>query len=170
MNTFMLPQTIAKLVEARNQVRDHYNQILRAEGREVQLNFTLDGNLVGDIGEAIAVELFDLHLVSTKSNPGIDGYVGKRSVQVKATGRGLGPAFRPVETRADHLLFFDLDFNAGTGVIYYNGPEHLVIQTLPKAWTGQRIASRTQIQKIDGALSEEDRLPLLRPDLILPQR
>jgi hypothetical protein len=167
LKAFKLPKVIAELVSARNRVRDHYNEILGADGREAQLDFTLDGNLVGDIGEAIAVELFGLHLVNSKSHPGIDGYVGARSVQVKATGRGLGPAFRPVEIRADHLLFFDLDFASGTGVIYYNGPEDLIIQTLPTNWKGQRLASRKQIREIDATLGDEDRLPLHRPDLIL---
>ena len=35
-----------------NRLRDHY--------RSAALEFTLDGNLIGDIGEAVAAELFGL--------------------------------------------------------------------------------------------------------------
>ena len=48
--TFVLPPVIAAMVEARNEVRAHYAAILRQQGSETELNFTLDGNLVGDIG------------------------------------------------------------------------------------------------------------------------
>ena len=52
MLEFDLPPAIADLVAARNKLRAHQPS--------VGLKFPLDGNLVGDLGEAIAVELFDL--------------------------------------------------------------------------------------------------------------
>ncbi|WP_333815375.1 DUF6998 domain-containing protein [Tabrizicola sp.] len=168
MLTFSLPPAIADLVSARNRVRDHYWQMFDRGGHQTRLNFTLDGNLVGDIGESLAVELFGVRLVDSKSHPGIDGYAPDgRSVQVKATGSGLGPAFRPVELRAEHLLFFDLDFDKCQGVISYNGPEHYVIQTLPAVWTGQRLASRRRIRDLDAALAETERLPLIATQSVL---
>ncbi|PYE40441.1 hypothetical protein DFI02_1164 [Rhizobium sp. PP-F2F-G20b] len=48
MRPFDLPPVITDLVLARNRLRDHYI----SSG----LNFTLDGNLIGDIGEAVAAE------------------------------------------------------------------------------------------------------------------
>ena len=48
-------------------------EILKSQDHKAELQFTLDGNLVGDIGEAIAVELFGVELVTTKSTQGIDG-------------------------------------------------------------------------------------------------
>jgi hypothetical protein len=75
MQTFALPPAIAQLVLARNAVRDHYRRILIREGSDVDLAFTLDGNLIGDIGEAIAVDLFGVKLVTARSTQGIDGYV-----------------------------------------------------------------------------------------------
>jgi hypothetical protein len=56
---------------------------------------TLDGNLVGDLAEALALSRFDLKLVEIKSHAAIDGFgLDGRSVHVKATGTGRGPAFR----------------------------------------------------------------------------
>lgn len=53
---FVLPPVIRELIVARNNVRDHY----ASSG----LSFTLDGNLVGDLGEALAADLFGLNLIA----------------------------------------------------------------------------------------------------------
>lgn len=162
MHTFDLPPAIAQLLEARNSVRKHYEAILREQGSQVELKFTLDGNLVGDIGEAIATELFGVTLVDAKSTEGIDGHAkGGRTVQVKATGTKRGPAFRQTETRADHLLFFCLDFETATGSIAYNGPEHYVTRYLPEVFSGQRMVSRGQVKRADEQVQDHERLPRL---------
>jgi hypothetical protein len=162
MDTFSLPPAIAQLLEARNSVRRHYEKVLRAQGSQVDLKFTLDGNLVGDIGEAIATELFGVKLVETKSTEGIDGYAPDgRTVQVKATGTKRGPAFRKTETRAEHLLFFCLDFENATGTVVFNGPEHHVTRYLPEEFRGQRMVTRPQIQRADAVVDDAERLPRL---------
>lgn len=104
---FKLPKQIAALVQSRDELKAHYQKCLKKVGSEVELKFTLDGNLVGDLGEALAVELFGVKLVEIKSTVGIDGYVrgGKQTVQVKATGTGRGPAFRKTETRQTICCF-----------------------------------------------------------------
>ena len=70
------------LTEARIAVRDYYRR------KGLNLEFTFDGNLVGDLGEACAVEEYAMTLVKAKSNAGFDGYTpdGKRTIQVKAKG------------------------------------------------------------------------------------
>ena len=47
METFPLPSALTSLLEARNSVRNHYEKMLRLQGSQVDLKFTLDGNLVG---------------------------------------------------------------------------------------------------------------------------
>jgi hypothetical protein len=150
---FDLPAEIRALVAARNNLRQRYVA--------VGLTFTIDGNLVGDLGEAIAAELFGIQL-SARNGTGIDGRAPDgRSVQVKATGSSIGPAFRQVDTRADHLLFFALDFERCTGEVVYNGPEHPVIACLPEIWTGQRMVSLTRIRSCNALVDNSDRLPML---------
>ncbi|GGB67495.1 DUF6998 domain-containing protein [Henriciella pelagia] len=163
MTAFALPEPIRHLVLARNGLRDHYQVMLNKAESGAALNFTLDGNLVGDIGEAIAVELFGVKLVTAKSVAGIDGYApdGKTTVQVKVTGTGRGPAFRQTETRADHLLFFDLDFENLTGTVVFNGPEHFAISKLPDIFSGQRSLTARQIRQADELVPAEKRLPLV---------
>ncbi len=151
---FQLPSAIADLVAARNRLRDHY----KAAG----LKFTLDGNLVGDLGEAIGAELFGIILTPARGAAGIDGVARDgRTVQIKATGRRRGPAFRLVETKADHLLFFDLDFEAATGLVVFNGPERIATARLPAQFRGQRSLTPLQIRAADAQVRREDRLPML---------
>lgn len=153
MQVFELPPAIADLVAARNRLREHYV----AAG----LDFTLDGNLVGDLGEAIASELFGIKLVPRRSTEGIDGFAPDgRTVQIKATGTGRGPAFRLVETKADHLLFFDLDFERARGTVVFNGPERIATASLPRQFTGQRSLTRLQIRAADARVAADERLPI----------
>ncbi|WP_292498840.1 hypothetical protein [Mesorhizobium sp.] len=70
MKKFKLPPAIADLVAARNNLRAHYQAVLPRGASNVDLSFTLDGNLVGDLGEAIAAELFGVRLVETKIDGG----------------------------------------------------------------------------------------------------
>lgn len=160
MTRFALPPDIAELIAARDKVRGHYAQKLRAMGSNVELSFTLDGNLIGDLGEALAADLFGITLVETKSHEAIDGFTPDgRSVQVKATGTRRGPAFRQTETRADHLIFLDLDLENATGEIVYNGPEHYAVAMLPEVFVGQRSLTRGQIRAADLLVRAEERLP-----------
>lgn len=150
--TFALPPVITDLVLARNRLRDHY--------RSAALYFTLDGNLIGDIGEAVAAELFGLKL-STRNGTGIDGYAPDgRSVQVKATGTNRGPAFRMVDTRADHLLFLAFDLENLKGEVVYNGPEQIALSFLPSEWVGQRSLTRAQVRQADLLVRHDQRLPM----------
>ena len=146
---FALPPVVADLV-ARNKLRAHY--------KSAGLKFTLDGNLVGDIGESIAAEIFGVQLVPGNGT-GIDGHAPDgRSVQVKATGTGRGPVFRCVDTRADHLLFLDIDFENLKGQVIFNGPEHVALSKMPEAWLGQRPVSKGHIRAADKSVDDGDRL------------
>jgi hypothetical protein len=152
---FELPPVIAELVSARNRLREHY--------AVAGLRFTLDGNLVGDIGEAVAAELFGLELTA-RCGEGVDALApDQRTVQVKASGSGLGPAFRKVETRADHLVFLGIDFEACRGAVIYNGPEHIALASFPETWIGQRSLTIGQIRRADAVVASDQRLQPIAP-------
>lgn len=155
MIKFKLPPVIAELILARNRVRDHYN----VPG----LAFTLDGKLVGDIGEAVAAEMFGLTL-NPGCGTGIDGHSPDgRTVQVKATGTGRGPVFRQVDTRAEHLIFIDFNFAELEGEVVFNGPEHIALRNMPPTWRNQRSVTKVQIRLLNAEVSPEDRLPVIDP-------
>ncbi|PZT99108.1 MAG: hypothetical protein DI624_06075 [Brevundimonas sp.] len=156
MDEFDLPNEIEPLLAARDALRQRY----ASSG----LSFTLDGNLVGDIGEAIAAELYGLQL-SARCGEGIDGMSpgpNPKTVQVKASGTGRGPAFRMVETRAEHLLFFHLDFTTRKGRTIFNGPEAIALEGSPAVWTGQRMLPLGRLKAANARVADADRLPLLR--------
>ena len=151
--SFRLPESVLALVEARNAIRNRYASL--------DLKFTFDGNLVGDLGEAIASELFGIRLDS-RSKEGTDGVAPNGwTVQVKASGTGRGPAFRNTKLTAKHLLFFTLDFEARRGVIVYNGPEEVVRALLlaNANWTGQRQIPIRKMSLLDLQVEAKDRLP-----------
>lgn len=151
---FKLPAYVRELVAARNKLKDHFS--------DYDLRFTFDGNLVGDLGEAVAADLFGLTLTG-RSNEGIDGYAPDgRSVQVKASGTRRGPAFRPVETKADHLIVLYLDYDACEGEVIYNGPEQPVVtQLLPDSWRDQRTANLRGLMKLNDSVADHERLPMI---------
>lgn len=162
MDKLELPHEVKALFNARNQLRDAMNSGIARIGSEVQLKFTLDGNLVGDIGEALSVINFGIRLVDTASHPGIDGYAPDgRSVQVKATATGRGAAFRQTEFEANHLIVFDLDLENATAMVLFNGPESYIRELLPKPIVGQRSVSRSQLLKADAKLQPHERLASL---------
>lgn len=149
---FKLPEIVSSLVTARNALRIHF------ENTDLQFNF--DGNLVGDLGEAIAAKLFSIKL-SRRGSAGIDGVAPcGRSVQVKATGISAGPAFTWHETKADILLFLSFDFDNLVGEVVYNGPLLLVLKgpRFAQPWQRQRQISLGVVKAADAIIADSDRL------------
>jgi hypothetical protein len=87
------------------------------EGRQ----FTIDGRLVGDIGEVIAALEYDIVLDET-SQPNYDGSTSDgRRVQIKATFKDK----LTFKTVPDYYLGFKLKSD-GTYEEIYNGPGNLI--------------------------------------------
>jgi hypothetical protein len=126
------------------------------------LRFTLDGRLVGDIAEATAASAFGLNLCR-KRTPGVDALTHDgRTVQIKASGIGKGPAFSPGEGYADHLIFLMLDFERAEAHVRYNGPEAPVRAELPSGFAGTKRVSMPRILALDAAVNEAHRLKRVR--------
>lgn len=152
--TLSLPQPVTDLWRAQQVLAKHY--------AHTGLKFTLDGRLVGDIAEALALEHFELSLPA-KRTKGIDALTTSGdSVQVKASGlTNSGPAFTPGTGIARYLLFFKFDFSAGTAVVIYNGLEAPIrAQLLPKEWTGAKVVNLAALRALADELGEEHALPL----------
>jgi hypothetical protein len=156
---FQLPPEVRPLTDARIAVRDYYRR------KGLNLEFSFDGNLVGDLGEACAVEQYGMKLVNARSNAGFDGYTpdGKRTIQVKAKGpSSKNIAFSYSEVHADHLLVLELDFDHGTGRAVYNGPEHYVRAYLPgKPWKGQKQVLLSRLRQAAARIRSDERLPMV---------
>lgn len=145
-----LPEVVRALVVAHRALVTSY--------AATDLRFTLDGRLVGDIAEATAAHAFDLELCVTRT-PGVDARTRSgRTVQVKSSAIGKGPAFTPGEGRADHLIFLSLDFDRCEAHVDYNGPEAPVRAELPIAFTGSKRVSMPRLLALDAEVAPKDRL------------
>lgn len=150
-----LPEPVKALYAAHTAMCQHFVH--------TGLTFTLDGKLVGDIGEAVIAEAYGVTLCRQRT-PGVDGHAADgRSVQIKATGLAkAGPAFTPGEGIADHLIFVRIDFGAGTAAVLYNGPEAPMRQLLPPTWSGTKVLRLAKVLALDATVRDDQRLPRLR--------
>lgn len=149
-----LPKAIRQLWAAHRAVKNEF--------KETGLNFTLDGRLVGDIGEALAMRCFGLKPPERRTS-GVDLLTldGKKSVQVKATGKpDTGPAFgfgKGLES-AGYLLFFALDFEANMATLIYNGPLAPMRAKLPPQWTGTKVVAFEDMRGLAAKVKTSERL------------
>ena len=149
-----LPQLVIDLWHSQQALANYYAQ--------TGLKFTLDGRLVGDIGEALALEHFDLEL-PPKRTKGVDALTASgQSVQIKASGlKNSGPAFTPGTGIAHYLLFFQFDFSAGKATVIYNGLEEPVrARLLPKEWSGTKVVKLPELLALARELGGKNSLPL----------
>jgi len=146
-----LPKCIADLARAADAVRHHY----KSSG----LNFTLDGKLVGDIGEVVAARYFGLTICQSRL-AGVDALTkNERTVQIKATGSPKkGPAFSKGEGRAQFLIFLYVDFENRTATILYNGLENPVRALLPREIASTKRLSLKRVLELDASVKSRDRL------------
>ncbi|MBN8243963.1 hypothetical protein JF546_13155 [Nitratireductor aquimarinus] len=125
--------------------------------------FTLDGMLVGDIGEVLAHKHFGIE-IHKPIRHGVDGVCPRGyPVQVKATGTGGGPVLNlsyPLQTD-QRLLFFELDFKTGNAHVIFNGPEQIARSMVPPTSTSRRLTPK-QIRKADLLVDDKDRIPRVR--------
>jgi len=157
MITLDLPDEVLSLWLAQQSLKRHFG--------DSGLKFTLDGRLVGDIAEAVAVEAFGLSFPKIRT-PGVDAICPKRrTVQIKSTGlANMGPAFSPGEGIARHLLFLRLNFAENKAYVLYNGPEDPVRRLLPsKPWFGTKRLKLNDVMALEKKVRISQRLQLKRP-------
>ncbi|MEQ9693467.1 hypothetical protein [Shimia sp. SDUM112013] len=147
-----LPPAVAALIEAQSQLRRQY--------AGTNLQFTLDGKLVGDIGEAVAAQAFDLELIGGNAT-GVDARTSQgKSVQIKATGKPKGSAhFRPSGVTADYLIVLFLNYADRRAELIYNGPEAPVRKHLYKTpFLAQKAVSLNLLRKLQKTVAKDDQL------------
>ena len=116
--------------------------------------FTLDGHLVGSIGEVIAAHMFDLTLnaASTRGHDAIA--VDGRRVEIKFT-QGKQVAFRHCP---DHAIVLARPRSRKLEVVY-NGPGHLLWDgSKPMPPNGQRPVSLAKLRRLDREVEHSARL------------
>lgn len=133
--------------------------VRRLEDRFPGRRFTLDGHLVGSIGEVWAAYRFGLKLLkaSAKTHDAVapDG----RHVQVKATG---GKSIS-ISSRPQHLIVLRLERDGGATTIY-NGPGRKPWMAAGKKQkNGQRSLSLAKLRALQEKVAPEDAVPHVEP-------
>jgi len=143
-------------------VRKLYKVVLELERLFPGRRFTLDGHLVGSIGEVIAVSRYDIELLPA-SHPCHDARDSLgRLVQIKATQR------RAVALRSepDYLIVLQLD-PSGNAREVYNGrgaPAWGAAGRMQR--NGQRPVSLSTLSTLAGRVGAEDRIRKRTPRLV----
>ena len=117
--------------------------------------FTIDGRLVGDIGETIASLYYDIELFK-KQKPDHDGLCSNGKVQVKATFKD-SLTFRTIP---EYYLGIKLFPNGGYEEIY-NGPGQLIYDHYKyRKSIGNKLLSFpiAELNKLSKTISPEDRI------------
>lgn len=144
--------------EVRTLLDSLYGSVERLEALFPGRKFTLDGHLVGSVGEVIAAYMFglDLNPASTMAHDGL--CPARRRVEIKFTqGRTVAIRHEP-----DHLLVLHRARNAHVRIVY-NGPGNLpwcaagAVQS-----NGQRPISLATLARLDADVPDVERLPLVR--------
>lgn len=144
------------------EVTSHLDALYAAsEGLEaifIGRKFTLDGHLVGSIGEVVAAYMFDLELMPA-STLGHDAMAPDgRQVEIKLT-QGKSVALRHAP---QHLIVLHRP-KGGPVRVVYNGPGGVVWDACGKPQkNGQQPISLSRLRTLDTAVAIADRLPQLR--------
>ena len=132
-----------------NKVSDYLNDLYAAsDGLEEMFpgrKFTLDGHLVGSVGEVLGAYIFDLDL-KPASSPGHDAKTRDgRDVEIKLTqGTSVG-----IRREPDHLIVLHRPKDGPLRIVF-NGPGTPAWNTAGKMQkNGQCSISLTQLSKID---------------------
>jgi hypothetical protein len=134
-----------------------FEGINRLKGAFPQKEFTIDGRLVGDIGEVVAALEYDVELFDVLHR-GHDGKTsGGRFVQVKATFKD-SLTFRTVP---DYYLGLKL-YRDGTHEEIYNGPGKLIFEKYKyRSGIGKDLLSfpNTDLRELSARVLESDCIP-----------
>ena len=141
--------------EVPNLVADLYRIVDRLEGLFHGRPFTVDGHLLGSIGEVLAAYHYGLDLTapSTKGCDAQSAWVG--GIEIKTTQR-KSVAFR---SEPPHLLVFQLD-RTGRADEVFNGPGKLVWPFVGnRQKNGQSSITLSKLRELQRIVPPTERLP-----------
>jgi hypothetical protein len=140
----MKNERIVKLKEEIKKLHDSVSELKRLFGSKMN-GFTLDGRLVGDIGEVVAEELFQikLHDMLKHHYDAVTTYEPKLNVQSKATFKeSLTYNHAP-----DYYIGIKLD-KEGCFEVIYNGPGKYIQEAYQRRKDIGKVLMSFPIQKL----------------------
>ena len=134
-------------------------QELESKYEKYGRKFTIDGHLIGSIGEVIVAEAFDLELLKS-SSPNVDAITkDNRKVQIKATQIDRVSFSKGLSHEAPQQVIVIHIEKDGEWELIYNGPGVNVYENLGKAQSnGQAQISLAKLRKLMLYVPEKDQL------------
>ncbi len=118
--------------------------------------FTLDGHLLGSIGEVLAQYYYGIEPYPN-SNKTHDGHINGRNVQIKIT-QGTSVDIMDVP---DYLLVLFLDKSDGNAFEVYNGPCEW-LRECKRTKSGWYSRSLTSLSKMDENIKDNERIQAIK--------
>ena len=135
-------------------IEELYEIVARLESMYKGRRFTIDGHLVGSIGEVIAKERYGLDLLPSSSERHDAVAKDGRMVQIKATQIKT----TSLSSEPEHLIVLKLD-KRGQAEEIYNGPGKPAWDGCGKRQkNGQRQISLAKLQRLMEGVSESERI------------
>lgn len=147
-------------------IRDLYAIVdrLGVECAEHDRHFTLDGHLLGSIGEVYAAERhgITLYMSSKKAHDGwkVDAAGRRREVQIKVTQTRAKRRVVPISHKPDYLIVL-LVGEDGSFEEVYNGPGAKVwdlVRDRSRPSNGQHQITLNKLRGLNAEVREEDRV------------
>jgi hypothetical protein len=132
---------------------------LRTAYKDQKKQFTLDGRLVGDIGEVLAEETYDIKLFEDLQKHHDATCPDGRLVQIKATMKGS------LTFPGDHIPLYYIGIKIhsdGTFTEVFNGPGAVAweaVKNRKATKTNLHSVSIAALSRLSATISEKDRIP-----------
>jgi len=142
-------------------------QKLRQLWMDTQRMFTIDGNLVGDLGEVLVAACYQVEL-ETPGAISYDGMHGIRRVEIKATCKPGNPRVSIQRAQEGHhetqaLIVVRIDpKEPDCFKEIYNGPINLLLNY--NSWTGRRLVSVRQLEQANRGVQVDARILRRNPE------
>jgi hypothetical protein len=142
-------------------IKDLVESVRKLEALFPGRRFTLDGHLLGSIGEALAAELYGLKLFPASTRCHHGSCPKGRNVQVKLTQRQQVAMYE----EAEHLIVLRLDEESMVEEVY-NGPGNEPWRAAGAVQkNGQRSISVNKLRNLSKSVGDDGRITIL----IMPQ-
>lgn len=150
--------------ELSNAIRQLYGIIdtLESDFSDHERHFTLDGHLLGSIGEVYVAERYNIRLFvsSFKGHDGVIKDRRERLVQIKVTQSRTRKKAIGLSSEPEWLLVLQVSVE-GEFIEVYNGPGDIVwnlVKDKPKPSNGQYQVALRRLLELNESVADDDRI------------
>lgn len=135
---------------------------LETDFSEHERHFTLDGHLLGSIGEVYAAERYNIKLFisSFKGHDGVTKDERERLVQIKVTQSRARKKAIGLSSEPKWLLVLQVN-DGGEFIEVYNGPGDIVwnlVKDKPRPTNGQYQVALSRLLELNESVADDDRI------------